>query len=186
MKTIVRSIVIGLFGVVASVAFAAAPLVSVTVTDSSGKAAYKGATSGNGSFATAKLQPGGYVVYFNARSAAKGDKYTLVISAGKKKVMANAVEAEMLAASGGVAMKIDVGAGLNITGQVATENKNSAPMGHNGKPMVWVSKKLGSNIPAHWAESDSAEVKEAMTSSSFSIKNIQDRQMQGINPQGGR
>jgi hypothetical protein len=183
--TIVRSIVIGLFGVAASVAFAAVPLVNVTVTDSSGKTAYKGATNGNGTFATGKLQPGGHVVAFNAGSAAKGEKYTLVVSAGKKKVMANAIEAERLA-GGGVAMKIDVGAGLNITGQVAAENKNSAPMGHNGKPMVWISQKLGSNMRAHWAESDSAEAKEAQTSSRFSIKNIQDKQSQGINPQGGR
>jgi hypothetical protein len=42
----------------------------------------------------------------------------LVISAGKKKVMANAVEAEKFSA-GGVAMKIDVAAGVNISGQVA-------------------------------------------------------------------
>jgi hypothetical protein len=42
----------------------------------------------------------------------------LVIFAGKKKIVADAVEAEKFAA-GGVAMKIDVAAGLNITGQVA-------------------------------------------------------------------
>ena len=164
----------------ASIAFGAVPSMNVTVSDSSGKTTYKGATDAKGTFATGKLQPGGYMVQFNSKSAPKGSKYAMVVSAGKKKVTANAVEAEKLAA-GGVAMKIDVGAGLNITGQVA-DDKSSAPMGHNGKPMVWISKKTGSNIAAHWAESDSAEAKEAMTSSSMSRQDIQNRQSQGIAP----
>jgi hypothetical protein len=184
MKTIARSFVVSLIAAAASVASGAVPVINVTVADSSGKAAYKGATDGKGTFATGKLQPGGYVVHFSSKSAPKGSKYALVISAGTKKVMANAVEAEKLA-GGGAAMKIDVAAGLNITGQVAAEDKNSAPMGHNGKPMVWLPKKLGSNLPAHWVESDSAEAKEAQTSTSFSKKNIQDRQSQGIAPNSG-
>jgi hypothetical protein len=185
MKTIARSFVVCLIAAAASVASAAVPLINVTVADSSGKAAYKGATDGKGTFATGKLQPGGYVVHFNSKSAPKGSKYAVVISAGTKKVTAQAVEAEKLAA-GGVAMKIDVAAGLNITGQVAAEDKNSAPMGHNGKPMVWLPKRLGSNVAAHWVESDSAEAKEAQTAGSFSKKNIQDRQNQSISPnQGG-
>jgi hypothetical protein len=119
MKTVTRGLVVGLLGATASVASAAVPLINVIVADSSGKVAYKGATDGKGIFATGKLQPGGYVVQFNSKSAPKGTKYVLVISAGKKKVMANAVEAEKFAA-GGIAMKIEVAAGLNITGQVAT------------------------------------------------------------------
>ncbi len=161
------------------------PLINVTVADSSGKTAYKGATDGKGTFATSKLQPGGYVVQFNSKGAPKGSKYTFVVSAGKKKVTANAIGGEMLAGVG-VAMKIDVAAGLNITGQIAAEDKNSAPIGHNGKPMVWVPQRVGSNRAAHWAESDSAEVKEAQTSGSFSTKNIQDKQNAATAPdQGG-
>jgi hypothetical protein len=118
MKTVTCGFIAGLLGAAASVASAAVPLINVTVADSSGKAAYKCTTDGNGTFATGKLQPGGYVVYFHSKSAPKGSKYLLVISAGTKKVMANAVEAEKFAA-GGVAMKIEVAAGLNITGQVA-------------------------------------------------------------------
>jgi hypothetical protein len=53
-------------------------------------------------------------------------------------------------------------------------------MGSNGKPMVWIPKKLGSNLAAHWALSDSAEAKEAMTQSTFSTKNLQDKQNQGV------
>jgi hypothetical protein len=183
MKNLIQNSVAVLMLGLASVAFGAVPPMNVTVSDSSGKAAYKGATDGKGAFATGKLQPGGYVVQLNSKSAPKGSKYAVVVSAGKKKVTANAVDAEKLAA-GGVAMKIDVGAGLNITGQVAAEDKNSssAPMGHNGKPMVWINKKTGSNIAAHWAESDSGEAKEAMTSGTMSRQDLQNRQSQGIAP----
>jgi hypothetical protein len=80
-------------------------------------------------------------------------------------------------------MKIDVGAGLNITAQVTAEDKTSAPMGKNGKLMVWIPKQIGSNIAAHWAESDSAEAKQAQTSGSFSAKNMQDRQNSARSPE---
>lgn len=164
--------------VVASVTYGATPPLTVTVSDSAGKAAFKGATNAKGTFATGALKPGSYVVQFNSANAPSGN-YAVVVSAGSKKVTANAVAGTRFT-KGGVAMKIDVGSGLNITGQVAAEDKNSAPMGHNGKPMVWVPKKLGSNIAAHWAESDSAEAKEAMTQGTFSTKNLQDKQNQGV------
>jgi hypothetical protein len=181
MKNTMRNTFIGLLIAGASFAYGAVPAMTVTVADSSGKAAYKGATNSSGSFATGTLKPGGYVVQLNSKSAPKGTKYAVVVSAGKKKVTANAVEAEKLAA-GGVAMKIDVGAGLNITGQVAAADKTSAPLGRNGKPMVWIPKQLGSNIAAHWADSDSAEAKQAQTSGTLSTKNLQDKQAQGIAP----
>ena len=179
MKNIIRSVFLGLVLTATSIGYGAVPSMNVIVSDSTGKAAFKGATDAKGTFATGKLQPGGYVVQFNSKNAPKGAKYAMVVSAGKKKVSANAVDAEKLAA-GGVAMKIDVGAGLNITGQVAAEDKSSAPMGHNGKPMVWIPKRLGSNIAAHWAESDSAEAKEAMTSGNMSRSDLQNRQSQGV------
>jgi hypothetical protein len=181
MKNLIQNSFIVLMLGVATIASGAVPSMNVTVSDSGGKAAYKGATDAKGTFATGKLQAGNYVVQFNSKSAPKGTKYAMVVSAGKKKVTANAVQAEKLAA-GGVAMKIDVGAGLNITGQVAADDKSSAPMGRNGKPMVWIPKKLGSNIAAHWAESDSAEAKEAMTSTTMSRDDLQKRQSQGISP----
>jgi hypothetical protein len=177
MKKIIQATLVSLF-IIVSMSYGAVPSMNVTVSDSSGKAAYKGATDAKGTFATGKLQPGGYVVQFNSKSAPKGTTYAMVVSAGKKKVTASAVQAEKLAA-GGVAMKIDVGAGLNITGQVA-DDKSNAPMGHNGKPMVWIGKKTGSNLAAHWAESDSAEAKEVMSSGSLSRDNLQNKQSQGI------
>ena len=182
MKNIIRNTFFAVVLGAASFASGAVPAIKVSVADSSGKSAYQGTTNAQGTFATGTLKPGGYVVQLNSNSAPKGTKYAVVVSAGKKKVTATAIGADKLAA-GGVAMKIDVGAGLNITGQVAAEDKSSAPLGKNGKPMVWIPKMVGSNIPAHWVESDSAEAKQAMTQSSLSSKNIQDKQNQGITPQ---
>ena len=184
MRMIARSFIALVVGVSACAVYGSVPQMTVAVSDSTGKTAYKGATDSKGVFATSKLQAGNYVVQVRSSSAPKGSHYSMVVSAGSKKVTASAIAAEKLA-GGGVAMKIAVGAGLNITGQIAAEDKNStAPMGRNGKPMVWILKKVGSNIPAHWAESDSAEAKEAMTAGSYSTKNLQDKQNQGISPGG--
>lgn len=119
MKTLF-AFLLGLCLVVASMANAATPSVNVTVSDASGKLAFKGATKNDGGFATEKLQPGKYVVQFSSKNAAlKGGQYSIVISAGTKKVVANGVAGEKFLA-GGVAMKVDVGSSLNITGQVGT------------------------------------------------------------------
>jgi hypothetical protein len=118
MKNLPLKIGLALVLVVASIAKAGVPPLSVTVSDAAGKAAFKGATKEDGAFQTAKLQPGNYVVQFTAKNpAVKGGQYSIVIAAGKKKVVANAVAGEKLLGSG-VAMKVEVGAGLDITGQV--------------------------------------------------------------------
>jgi hypothetical protein len=109
----------GLFVLVASLANAAVPSVNVVVSDATGKGAYKGATKSDGAFTTGKLPPGNYVVQFNsANSALKGGQYSIIIAAGKKKVVANSLAGEKFL-GGGVAMKIDVGAGLGIVGHVS-------------------------------------------------------------------
>jgi len=162
--------------------YGSVPQVTVLVSDSSGKTTYKGATDSRGIFASPKMQPGNYAVQFTSSNAPKGSHYTLVVVAGTKKTSAQGITAEKLA-GGGVAMKIEVKANASIQAQVAAEAADMR-MGKNGKPMVWIPKKVGSNMPAHWAESDSAEAKEAMTSGSYSTKNLQDKQNQGISPGG--
>jgi hypothetical protein len=107
-----------LFLVAASFADAGVPSMNVTVSDSTGKAAFKGATKADGGFATSPLQPGNYVVQFSAKNPSmKGGQYSIIVAAGKKKVVANAVAGEKFL-GGGVAMKVEVGTGLNIIGQV--------------------------------------------------------------------
>lgn len=154
---------------------------NVSVSDESGNAAYKGATNNSGTFATAKLKPGKYVVQLNSKSpSVKGNHYAVVVSSGTKKVAASAVPGEKFA-GGGVALKVDVGNGLNITGQVAEESKTAMK---DGKKMVWVPPAMGSNLPGKWVPEDSAEAKEARSRSNMSKDRIQQLQEKSYNPQG--
>ena len=178
MKIIARTIFL-LIGLATAHAFSGVPPVSVTVSNS-GKAAFKGSTDGKGAFATAKLEPGNYVVQFNSsRADLKGKKYAVVVSAGKKKVAADVAGEKF--AGGGVAMKVDVGAGLNITGQIAEQ---TGPVSKNGKTMVWIPPVLGSNMPGHWAEEDSAEAKLSKSRGVMSKERVQAMQEKSYNPQG--
>ena len=95
MKNTILSIVMSVSLVLASMAYGAVPTMNVMVSDASGKLAFKGATKGDGGFATEKLQPGNYVVQLTSKnSALKGGQYSIVVSAGKKKVVANSVAGE--------------------------------------------------------------------------------------------
>jgi len=175
MKNMIRSTVISL--IVASVAYGGVPAMNVIVSDAGGKAAFKGTTSAKGDFATAKLNPGKYVVQFNSTSpAVKGNQYSIVVSAGTKKVSASAVPGEKLN-GGGVALKVDVGSGLNITGQITAAAAGSVK---NGKKMVWIPPQLGSHMPGHWAEEGSAEAMAARTSGSMGKDDLKNRQDAGV------
>jgi hypothetical protein len=180
MKNMIRNTFLSLLLMAVSLAYGAVPAVNVIVSDAGGKAAYKGATNTTGAFATAKLEPGNYTVQFNSNNAElKGKQYALVVSAGKKKVSANVAGEKF--ARGGVAMKVDVGAGLNITGQIAAE---TGPVSKGGKKMVWIPPVLGSNMPGHWVDEDSAEAKTSKTRTIMSRDSIQRMQDNARNPQG--
>ena len=179
MKNILSTVVIGWAVAAGSFAYAAVPEMRVTVSDASGYAAYKGATDSKGAFVTGSLKPGQYVVQFNAkRNDVAGNNYALVVAAGKKKVVASTVAGEKFA-GGGVAMRIEVGGGGNIVGQVASDLRT---MTKDGRLLVWIPQQIDSNLPGHWAEADSAEARFAQTRPSYSIKNIQDKQNQGVAP----
>ena len=182
MKNIICSTLITL--ILASMAYGATPVppMSVVISDAAGKAAYKGTTNSTGAFATAKLQAGNYVVQLRSSSpAVKGNHYAVVVSSGTKKVAANAVAGEKLA-GGGVALKVDVGANLNITGQVAAEANGS--VNKNGKKMVWIPKSIDSNVPGHWVEEDSAEAKINKTRTTLGNSEVSKMQEKAVNPQG--
>jgi hypothetical protein len=180
MMNMIRNSVLWLFLIAASVMYGGVPPVNVVVSDKGGKTAYKGATNTSGAFATAKLQPGNYVVQLNSSSTQlKGKQYAVVVSAGTKKVSANVAGEKF--AGGGVAMKVDVAAGLNITGQVAAQ---TAPTSTSGKKMVWIPKQLGSNQPGHWVEEDSAEAIAAKNAGFISKERIQSLQEHSHSPGG--
>jgi len=176
MKNTFRNSLLAAAICAATAASAVAGSINVIVSDSSGKAAFKGGTDTKGTFVTPKLQKGNYTVQFNSKDPTlKGNSYAVVVSAGKKKVAADSVAGEKFAA-GGVAMKIDVGEGLNITGQVSAPVKTMVDK--SGKKMVWIPQALGSNLPGHWAAEDSAEAKEAKVAGRLSnrdVQNMQDR-----------
>jgi hypothetical protein len=182
MKEMIRSAALSLFCLTVSMAYGGIPPMNVSVSDESGNAAYKGATNASGTFATAKLKPGKYVVQLNSKSpAVKGNSYAVVVSAGSKKVAANSVAGEKFN-GGGVALKVDVGNGLNITGQVAEETKG--PVTKDGKKMVWIPPALGSNLPGRWVPEDSAEAKTSKTRTHMSTKDVQRMQESASNPAG--
>jgi hypothetical protein len=152
----------------------------VTVFDTSGNVEFKGATNANGTFATANLQPGHYVVQFNTQSAAaKGNQYLLVVSAGKKKVIATGVSGETFI--GGAAMKVNVRSGLKITGQVANEQieggLNYKVVG--GQRFVCVTAQLGSQIGGRWVEERMAPARSITLLGTEGIKKFQDKAGEG-------
>ncbi len=155
----------------------------VTVFDAGGKVAFKGPVSANATFATRNLPAGNYVVRFNAESAAvKGNHYLLVVSAGKKKVIAAAVPGDKLT-GGGAAMKIAVGPSLKITGHVANEQAVARAGASNlriigGKRYVWVTTELGSNL-GHWVEEGSPPARNIIRLSSDDLRRRQDRSGEG-------
>jgi hypothetical protein len=146
---------------ITSAAYAAVPPMEVTVFDASGCVAFSGPVSANASFATKNIPPGRYVVQLHTNSAGvKNNQYLIVLGAGKKKLIASAVPGEKFV-TGGVAMKVDVGSRLQITGQIANEQA-TADQGVskyrviNGKRYAWVTAEIGSNRGGHWVEEGSA------------------------------
>lgn len=178
MKNLIRSIALSLF-LAAGVTYGSVPSLNVIVSDSSGKAAFKGTTDAKGTFATAKLKPGNYVVQFNSPGAIKGN-YAIVVSAGVKKVSAAGVAGEKFA-KGGVALKVDVGNLLSISGQVAAEEAGASK---NGKKMVWIPPQAGSHMPGKWVEADSVEAKEAKTAGNMSTQDLGKLQERTVQPPG--
>src|SRR5213075_3106410 len=90
MKTRIIWSCFSIFMTVASLAQGEMPLVGVQVSDARGAVAYRGQTNASGTFATGKLVSGEYAVQFNSERMPQGN-YTLVLSAGQRKVLAEAV-----------------------------------------------------------------------------------------------
>ncbi len=167
---------------IASTASAGVPRMEVTVFDASGKVGFKGAMDANGTFATANLQPGQYVVQFNTKSAAaKGNHYLLVVSAGKQKVIATGVSGETFI-GGGAAMRISVASGMKITGQVANQQAVAGSVNYRvvgGQRFVWVPEVLGSNIGGRWVEEGLAPARNVTTVKTDTIQKIQEKGGEG-------
>ena len=148
---------------VASPARGSSPPIRVTVFDANQTVVFKGPLGADATFATKTLPPGRYVVQFNSKSASlKGTHYFLAVSAGKKKVLADAVAGEILMDKG-AAMRVDVGQGLKITGQVVRDGDRvvSGVTKYrmvDGRPYIWIADELGSHIQGRWVDATIAPV----------------------------
>lgn len=154
--TLLSAAFAGLLGIAATASGGSLPM-QVTVFDAAEKVAFKGPLGHDLTFATQNLPPGRYVVQFNSRTTAvSGQHYFLAISAGRKKVIADAVAGELLAGRG-AAMRVDVGRGLRITGQVVREDASVVRADSryrliDGRPYIWLATELGSNLGGRWVD----------------------------------
>jgi hypothetical protein len=168
----------------ASTVAAGVPTMQVTVIDASGKVGFKGATDSNGVFATPNLQPGHYVVQFNAKNAVtKSNQYLMVISAGRKKVIATDVSGGQFS-GGGVAMRINVGPGLKITGQIANDQRIASAGSVqykivDGQRFVWEQPETGSNIGGRWVAASLAPARQITRWNQDILRRYQDRGGEG-------
>jgi hypothetical protein len=129
MRTIISSGAFFLGLALAATTYADAPKIKVCVSDERGMVAFKDGIHADAGFATGSLKPGNYVVEFkSSRGLPNDDQYLVVVSAGPKKVVADSVSGENIS-GGGIAMRIQVGSGLQITGQIARE-RGTASTGH--------------------------------------------------------
>lgn len=161
LKTLLAGAGFALLLGVTTAADGGVPSMNVTVFDPMRNVAFQGPIGPDATFATAKLPAGEFVVQFNSKSAAaSGNQYLLVVSAGKKKVIAASVPGTTFA-KGGAAMKIQVARGLKITGQVVNDQDTAQADGTkyrmiDGKRFVWISSQVGSNRGGHWSEASLA------------------------------
>ncbi len=176
MKNPIRLLLISLLALATSAQAGSMPSMNVIVSTADGKVAYKGATKADGTFATGNLAPGDYVVEFKSNGAVSG-QYALVVSAGKQKQVAEAVPGKKFA-GGGVAMRLNVGKGLNITGHVsstregvvATSNSGNARVKVvNGKKYIWQAAETGSNMGGHWVEEGTASARNVQSVDTGSV-----------------
>src|SRR2546421_6212043 len=117
MKHLIRTSLLTIIFFTVAGAFGSVPALKVTISDSAGKVAFQGMTNSSGAFATKSLPAGNYVVQFNAsESSLKSPALNFIVSAGKKKITAEAIAGEKLL-RGGVAMEVEGGANMNINGQ---------------------------------------------------------------------
>jgi hypothetical protein len=160
MKNMTRGIVFLLVALAAPVIYGDQPgsgvaEVDVIVKQSPGK---RRITDERGNFSFEGLAPGSYTLTFRGRKAHMmpeitrsevivAGTYSIKIEGAKRSVNQSGLTSDRLIA--GVDVPVEVGSSAKIHGQVLA----GAP-----RKMVWVAPKVGSNMPGHWVDPDSAEV----------------------------
>lgn len=174
---------------VGSVAYASMPALDVTVSNSTDKVVYRGKTGPDGTFATPKLVPGNYVVQFNSKDSLKGGPFAAILSAGKKKVVASSVPAAKFS-KGGVAMRVELDKGMNVTGlvapagvaTVAAQGQNNGRFKYvNGHKYIWVTGGTGTNLGGRFVDASLAEANGVQQNGTDLLQSMQAR---GRTPDG--
>ena len=158
----------------------AVPSMQVSVAAGAAKPSFRSLTRTNGTFTTDNLAPGRYVVQFNSKSAAlKGDHYLVVVLAGRKTLVSNAVPGENFLEQG-IAVSVELSAPGKIVGQVASarELESANVRMIDGKRYFWVSE-TGSNLGGHWRQEGSVGSQNLVSLSQADIGKIQARAGEG-------
>lgn len=156
---------------------AGVPGVEITVKQSAGGKTMKQArTDASGNFVVGALPGGAYTVEFRAKNMPELKKkaVSITVKGAKKSGSLEHVKGEQLVA--GAALKLEVAAGSNLSGQVSS-----------GPKMVWIPPSLESHRPGRWVEEDSAEAKASKTRGAMSKGTLQRMQEKSHNnqPYGG-
>ena len=150
------------------------PGVEITVKQTAGGKTMKQVrTDASGNFVIGALPAGAYTLEFRAKNSPelKTKAVSIMVKGAKKSGSLENVKGEQLVA--GAALKLEVAAGSNLSGQISS-----------GPKMVWIPPMLGSNRPGRWVEADSAEAKASATRGDMSRSSIQKMQESASNPAG--
>ena len=169
-------------------AYAAIPAMQVTVIDANNKVAFSGITNSNGTFSSADLGPGQYVVRFRTKNqAVKADQYMLIVDAGGKPLLSNAIEGVKFTA-GGVAVRMEVKNPSKIKGQV----ESTSALAHdnvkvvNGRRYFLVKSQFGSNLGTRWVDEKAVQRPEISSLDVDSVRLLQELGTQGNNIDNAR
>lgn len=182
MKNLARYSLGFSFFLIASAALAGLPSMTVIVSDTNGRAAFRGVTNADGLFRTDTLAPGNYVVQLKSSGATTDAQYLLVVAAGQKKVTADSVPAAKFN-GGGVALRVPVRAEQSIVGQIVTE----APIASTdagkvrtilGRRYYWVANVTGTNL-GRWVEEGMLKDGKVYALDLASVQRFQDRAGEG-------
>jgi hypothetical protein len=176
MKNRIQNTLIAFVFLVACAVCNAAGVAGVDITvkqDTGGKTVKQLKTDAAGNFVVGSLPAGGYTFEFRAKNQPelKKKQVSITVKGAKKSGSLEHVKGEQLVA--GAALKLDIAAGANISGQITS-----------GAKMVWIPPMLGSNRPGHWVEEDSAEAKQSATRGDMSRQSVQRMQESASNPAG--
>lgn len=159
----------------------AIPPLDVTVSDATTGRTHQMLTKPDGTFATGALPSGSYVIKFRSHDAAlANDQFLLVLRAGKKTMVSNAIPGKQFAA-GGAAVRMQLGNEKQITGQVASERelRKAKVRMVNGKRFIWREGGTGDNFGARWVEENSLRGATLTGLSEEAFRNMQERGAQG-------